>query len=82
LIAPEETAVECSIEEQIANLDSYGALAALINQRLNDSENEKHNSVRRQVGGIMKTLKKGKAGEIEKNMLILRAKNILRSNLL
>lgn len=70
-----------SLEEMIDNVNSLQKLNAFMGQVIGDSSNMQHSSVRRQLGGIVQTLKKKKGNDIEVRKLLARAKHVLKSNL-
>jgi hypothetical protein len=71
-----------SMEEMIEDLTSLQKLNLFISQVVSAQSNMQHSSVRRQLGGIIQTLKKKKCNDIEVRKLLTRAKDVLRSNLL
>jgi hypothetical protein len=71
-----------SMEEMIDDVNSLQKLSLFMSQVVSDPSNMQHSSVRRQLGGIVQTLKKKKCNDIEVRKLLTRAKDVLRSNLL
>jgi hypothetical protein len=71
-----------SLEEMIDNVNSLQTLNSFMSQVISDPSNTKHSSVRRQLGGIVQTLKKKKGNDIEVRKSLARAKDVLRANLL
>jgi len=78
-VSPELTG---SLQEMIGCVNSLNTLTVFLDKIVSDSSNDKHSSVRRQLSGIVKTLKKKRGGEIENKKLLARARDILHANLL
>lgn len=78
----EQSKLSGSLEEMIDSVNSLQKLNAFMSQVISDPSNKQHSSVRRQLGGIVQTLKKKRSNDMEVIKLLGRAKDVLRSTLL